>query len=259
MGIAKPFRRTARQLVDGSYQNSGNGEYVRHAKYARAPEQYVRSLLLIQKDLQELFDYVEPSDSNGACYSYRIHELLLRACIEVEANCKAILEENAYTPSCRRNCQGQCQCDWNMRDYKKINASHYLHLYEVGLPVWRGANQRRVPFAAWATGGTLPWYDAYNKTKHDRNTLFHQATLDQMLDAVCGLAALLASQFISESFDHGEVYIITEQSPDGLESAPGEYFRIKFPNNVPAAERYDLNWQSLKSVPDPFQNYNYPP
>lgn len=55
----------------------------------------MRAFLLVQKDLQELFDYVEPADKKLCCYSYRIHELLMRTCIEVKANCKAILSENA--------------------------------------------------------------------------------------------------------------------------------------------------------------------
>jgi hypothetical protein len=248
MGVSKPFRRTARQLLDGSYDN-GNGGYVLHPKYAQAPEQYVRAFLVIQKDLQELFDYVEPSDSNENCYSYRIHELLLRSCVEVEANCKAILEENDYS---RKG-------DWNMGDYKKINPSHHLHLYEVGIPIWCGTHQRRFPFAAWGTGGTLPWYDAYNRTKHDRHSLFHKATLGQMLDAICGLVALLASQFITEDFLPGPSYRVIAGSSDGLESAPGGYFRVKFPDNWPACDRYDINWQKLKSDADPFQNIVFPP
>ena len=77
MSISLPYRRTCRQLVDGSYANNGHGGYVTHPRYANDPEHYVRAFLLIQKDLIELFDYVEPADQNLVCYSYRIHELLL--------------------------------------------------------------------------------------------------------------------------------------------------------------------------------------
>jgi hypothetical protein len=54
--------------------------------------------------------YVEPADKNLECYSYRIHALLLRACIELEANCKAILKENGYSKG----------GNWKIDDYKKI-------------------------------------------------------------------------------------------------------------------------------------------
>jgi hypothetical protein len=81
----------------------------------RLSTMFARFLILL-KDLQELFDYVEPADKNLSCYSYRIHALSRRACVEVEANCKAILKENGYTKS----------GDWNMGDYKKIEKTHLL-------------------------------------------------------------------------------------------------------------------------------------
>ena len=84
MPVTKPYKRTCRQLIDGSYKNDGNGNYVRHPHFAEAPRQYLRAFGIIQKDLLELFDYVEPADLNEPCYSYRIHELHTRACIEVD-------------------------------------------------------------------------------------------------------------------------------------------------------------------------------
>lgn len=113
---------------------------------------------MIQKDLQLLFDYIEPSDRNLDCFSYRILELLIRTCIEVEANCKAILVENGYAKTGRLT----------MKDYKKIDVSHRLSSYEIGLPVWSGTKKIRHPFKNWSNGDTLNWYSAYNATKHDR-------------------------------------------------------------------------------------------
>ena len=92
MGITRPYRRICRQFTEGSYARSGRSRYIEHPKYAKSPEHYVRAFMLLLKDMQELFDYIEPADENLSCYSYRIHELLLRACVEVEANCKAILD-----------------------------------------------------------------------------------------------------------------------------------------------------------------------
>jgi hypothetical protein len=61
MTIAKPFRRTCRQFVDGNYQPHGNHGFICDRRFARAPEQYVRAFLIIQKDLRELFDFVAPT------------------------------------------------------------------------------------------------------------------------------------------------------------------------------------------------------
>ena len=55
---------------------------------------------------------------NAVAFSYRIHALLMRTCIEVEANFKAILEENTFTPPPNRSL--------NMTDYRKVDATHHL-------------------------------------------------------------------------------------------------------------------------------------
>lgn len=247
MSINRPYRRTCRQFVDGSYTEGGRWEYMVHPKYAQSPGHYVRGFLLLLKDLQELFDYVEPADCNLACYSYRIHALLLRACVEVEANCKAILKENGYTKS----------HDMNMDDYKKINATHRLSSYQVKVPYWSGTKDIRTPFAAWATSGTLPWYKAYNTTKHDRHAEFEEATFDHLIDACCGVLAILSAQFETNDFSPGNTLLALEGPNDGMESGIGGYFRVKFPDDWPQELRYEFDWQKLKNEPDPFQTIDY--
>jgi hypothetical protein len=75
--LKRPFRRTCRQFSDGSFANSGVGRYIEHPKYAQDPEKYIRAFLLIQKDVQTLFEYIDPDDQNNDTYSFRIHELLM--------------------------------------------------------------------------------------------------------------------------------------------------------------------------------------
>jgi hypothetical protein len=250
MTLARPYRRTCRQLADGSYTHSGNGRYVAHPAYATSPEHYVRAFQIIQKDLEELFDYVEPSDQNLACHSFRIHELLLRACIEVEANCKAILTENGLV----------LRDNPNMLDYRKVEASHKLSGYEVSAPTWHGDRAKRKPFANWANPPgeqTLPWYDAYNKTKHNRATRFHEATFEHMFDAVCGLVVLLSAQFLNEDFSNNHFVGMSYGDEDAMETAIGGYFRVSFPD-WPEAERYEFDWRELGNEDDPFVNFPYP-
>lgn len=93
MSIKKPFKRTVRPFTDARIREGGLWAYFYHPGYAKAPEHYVRAFLIILKDFQNLLDYIEPTDKNLATYSFRIHELLLRVNIEIEANCVAILSE----------------------------------------------------------------------------------------------------------------------------------------------------------------------
>lgn len=246
--MTRPYRRTCRQFTDGRYSEGGRWEYVLHPRYSASPEHYIRAFLLIQKDLHEVFDFIEPADANLTCYSYRTHEILLRACIEVEANCKAILKENGY----------QRGGDWDMRDYRKIQLSHRLASYRVRVPVWRGSKCVRQPFAAWSTGGGLPWYQGYNATKHDRHNAFEQATFEHAVDAVCGLVAILSAQFLTHDFGPGDSLLALEGPNDGTESAIGGHFRIAFPADWPMADRYEFDWQELKDAADPFQQFAFP-
>ena len=249
MSVSKPYHRTVRQLMDDSYANSGNGRYVLHPKYASDPQHYVRAYLLLQKDLLELFDYVEPSDQNLGCYSYRTHELLLRACVEIEANCKAILLENGYKKP---------PDDLKMSDYVKIEQSHRLSHFEVRVPAWSGSAALRVPFASWRSGGSLAWYQAYNATKHDRQAEFRRATFEQALDAVCGCLVMLSAQFLDQDFSGRPALLSTGSPGDGMEDAIGSYFRMGYPKAWPVADRYDFNWQTLERDPNPVQEYPYP-
>lgn len=247
MSVIRPYRRTYRQFLDGRYTEGGRARYVLHSEFANSPAQYVRAFLLLLKDLKDVFDYVEPADVNLSCYSYRIHALLVRACVEVEANCKAILKENGYTKT----------GDMNMGDYRKIDVTHRLSSYEVKVPYWNGSDYVRRPFKPWSIGGSLPCYQAYNTTKHDRHIEFEEATFEHLMDACCGVLVILSSQFGEEDFTPGDTLISVGGPNDGMETGIGGYFRVKFPNDWPLELRYDFDWQILKDESDPFQTIDY--
>lgn len=253
MTIQRPFRRTCRQFLDGSYSEGGRWQYLLHRKFAKDPQHYVRAFLLLQQDLTDLFAYVEPSPSNLGTYSHRIQQLLMRACVEVEANFTAILVENGY-----RKASGNL----TMSDYKLVNSSHRLSAFEVRIPGWHGAHEIRRPYDGWNTKSALPWYQAYNKSKHDRHGSFQLATFDALIDAMCGLVALPAAQFHQEDYSPAEKGLrigpgYSYDTDDGMSSAIGGYFRIRFPTNWPMDERYEFDWQALQDEDDPFVNFNH--
>lgn len=126
MALVKPLRRTCRQFSDGSYTEGGRWLYLLHQRFANDPQHYVRAFLLLQKDLLDMFDYIEPAESNLRTYSHRVQQLLMRACVEIEANLTAILVENGYVKKGGGNL--------TMRDYKLVNRSHRLSSYEVRVP-----------------------------------------------------------------------------------------------------------------------------
>ncbi|MCC8934383.1 hypothetical protein [Rhizobium sp. 'Codium 1'] len=248
MAIDRPFRRTVRQFADGDYTEEGRWRYIRHPKFCTEPEHYIRAFELIQKDLFEIFDYIEPDDENLKTYSFRIHELFIRSCIELEANFKAILKENEY----------QKAGTWNINDYRKIEASHFLSQYEVKLPLWRTGTKVLAPFHDWTSNGKPTWYQEYHAAKHDRHASFSNANFDNLLHSVAGLVVVLHAQFLDGPFETQGQLEISLGPSDGYEKAIGGYFKVKLPTNIPPAERYGFTWQLLEPLADPFVDFPYP-
>ncbi len=258
MGVTKPYHRNFRGIKSGPNSGYSGWAYIIDPTYASNAEHYVRAFILIQEDLRSIFEYLEPSDESRLAYSYRIHSLILRACIEIEANFKAILTENKFTLPSKRSL--------NMRDYRKVDATHHLSSYEVMLPIWNGANKRFKPFEPWksargdpsASGISLPWYQAYNASKHDRHNEFKKANFENLVMAVAGLLVLISSQFRNQDFSAGSTLLALSGSEyHPLEAATGSLFRIKYPDDWGDDELYDFNWEMLRTQKNRFQKFDY--
>jgi hypothetical protein len=245
MAFAKPFHRNYRSNSDCS-----NWEYVKDREYAIVPEHYTRAFLLIQNDMEKLFEYIEPADINLSTYSFRIHGLLMRTCIEIEANFKAIFKENIYSKNVN---------NLNMKDYFKINKTHHLDDYSVGIPIWNGAKSIFYPFKEWKNNDSkLSWHSAYNNSKHDREQNFEYANFENLLNAITGLFVLLSSQFYTESFSTGENSLALSgydyyEGTFGI----GNFFIVNFPKNWSEDEMYDFNWSELCKEKNKFEKINY--
>lgn len=249
MTLSRPFIRCYRPNA----QDTGNANlYMHNPLYVQYPGQILKGVEILYKDIDTLFDYIEPADQNEICFSFRAYELLLRICTEVEANLKAILRGNGYEKS--KLC---------MNDYWKVNLTHHLSSYKVHIPHWRGQKGIRIPFEIWSLDmrayKTIPWYDAYNTVKHNRLESFEEANLKNVIDAFCGLLVVLASQFYDAKFAQckigwslGEILL-----SDGLHEAISAPFRIEFPNDWKDNEYYDFKWDDIKDDPDVFRKISY--
>jgi hypothetical protein len=257
MSIDKPYHRIVRGLAE--HQNAGYSgrAYVVDPKYAERPEHYVRAFLLIQKDLLELFEYIEPADGNLATYSFRIHELLMRTCIEIEANFKAILQENEYNPKDKKG-QAISEKNWNIRNYQIVDKSHHLSSYKIYIPTWEGEKSTMAPFLSWKSSGPLTWYQAYNQSKHSRHAEFRKANLENLLNAVAALVVLLSSQFRNQDFTpRSDVLTTNPERPREGEPAIGEFFYVEYPSDWAEIELYSFDWSKLKTQDERFQKFDF--
>jgi hypothetical protein len=136
--------------------------------------------------LERLFQVVEPVPGNLDVYGHEIRSLLLLACMEVEAGLSAVLQANGY-PGHR----------WTTQDYVKLRNPMHLADYELRLTFYPRVPPIS-PFDTWSDSQptqSLPWYEAYNQTKHDRESHFPAATLMHAIEAVCGAVAVFYAQF----------------------------------------------------------------
>lgn len=247
MSVQQPYYRCVRPWKDLDYSAGGRWMYVTHRDYAPDAAHYIRAFELLQQDFLRLFEYIEPADANESTFSFRCAEVLLRACGEVESNCKAILNANGYVPT----------GDLKMPDYRKLEPTHHLSSYSVRLPVWRGVNSVRQPFASWANGASPGWYKDHHCVKHNRHAEFEKASFVNVIDAVSGVVALLASQFYTYDFRPQGLGTHIGQPDGGYDLAIGDYFHVKFPANWNVGDCYDFDWQSLQTNPQPFQKLTF--
>jgi hypothetical protein len=214
---------------------------------------------MLQNEIRDLFEFIEPADINCDTYSYKIHQLLLRVCIEIENNFKAIMRENIYTPTSKKSGKPRLEDKWTINDYLKINNSHHLSSYSVVFPTWTGEQHKtRRPFKAWGDGDSLSWYNAYNKSKHDRSNNFMLANFNNLLDAYAGLFVVITSQFGTYSFQPGPTILsFGGDSFYNGEFGIGDYLILGSRGDWTDNESYEFDWTILKNEKVRFEKFDY--
>lgn len=253
--VPKPIRLLALPIVKENGHIGGNSAYVLHPAYSGDPRHYVAALKLIRDDLFAIFEYVEPADSNNNVYSHRIHQLLLRVCVEVEAHFRNILRANDYQS--KNNV-------WRMCDYQRVEHTHRLSAYSVRYPGWRGQQVSLWrPFAPWAgvTAGKLPWWESYNASKHDRNENFEKANLGCLMNAIAGLIVLYHAQYSDENYSSAAITpaygLPRYDTADGMQGSILYPFRIAKPESSQYPFLYGFRWDELRDLEQPFEVFDY--
>jgi hypothetical protein len=154
---------------------------------------FVNSLEQIEglfESLAAIFRVVHPAkDNNLNAYGGAIRDIIILACTEVEAQWKGVLEAHCVVPAKGKH--------FTTNDYVKLLPVMKLDQYEVKLTRYPRIIPTG-PFIGWKASnptGSLPWYDAYNKVKHDREVEFNKATLEHAIEAVAACVVMLAAQF----------------------------------------------------------------
>ena len=136
--------------------------------------------------LERICETVHPEKPNLKAYGYDIRNLLILACTEVESHWRAVLKANGVSGDYLTT-----------RDYVALANAMRLNEYAISFPDYPWIDPV-APFKNWNAGkstATLPWYDAYNAVKHDRENRFKKATLRFAFDAVSACVIMIVAQF----------------------------------------------------------------
>lgn len=153
---------------------------------ASAMTQSFVALKLLLTKMQDVFESVEPAQGNLKTYGHKIRELLLLAAMEVEASWTAVLRVNGYAEQRPTT-----------RDYVKLRAPMLLDSFGLTLRSYPEFPSF-APFRGWtveAPTRALDWYDAYNRTKHNREEFLGDATLERAVHAVGAATVMFYAQF----------------------------------------------------------------
>jgi len=194
-----------------------------------------QSLLLLIQRLDELLHFVEPSPHSLQTYSHKARELLILACTEAETYWKAYLRLAGVVAA---------KGDFGTKDYVRLHAPLHLADYIILLPRYSDIEPIR-PFYRWSSAQptkSLPWYDAYNKTKHDRTTHFSEANVGNCLQAVAAVIALFCVRFGPFRLFHGggtlSAFFNQQFSIELKDCDPTSFYVPRV--TIPANQRTDL-------------------
>ena len=143
-------------------------------------------LTTLKRSLERICLTIHPSDETLAVYGHDIRNLLILAATEVEAHWRGVLLTNS-SPLKR----------FTTADYVLLADIMRLREYSVSFPSFPWLEPIK-PFGSWDSNcatKSLPWYDAYNATKHDRENAFNSAQLRHAFAAVAACSVMLAAQF----------------------------------------------------------------
>jgi hypothetical protein len=131
---------------------------------------------------------VHPEHANLTCFGLEIREALIIASTEVETLLRETLNKNQIRPIRRHYTMEN--------DYFKLAEPLRLKEYSVSFKQYPWLTEF-TPFSRWngqITYQTLPWYQAYNAVKHDRQHSLASASLENLFLAIAGICVTLAAQ-----------------------------------------------------------------
>lgn len=187
-----------------------------------------RELKILIERLHDILMYIEPDEGCLKAYGHKIRELLILACTECES---------LWTNYIRL--AGDMNQRLTTSDYVKLKHKLFLSEYVVNFTnhPFKLSIQ---PFKDWDVQHptvSLPWYDGYNKTKHNKTDYFSEASLENCINAIAANIIMFCIRY--------SPYALIEEH-DLCSNLVNEYFSVELVNPdissfyIPAIKSYPL-------------------
>lgn len=138
--------------------------------------QYLRTL---DSDLENVTRYVDINPENFRTFSIEFVRLILAAGSEIDVVAKLLCGKIDPSKSCK-----------NINDYREIIIGKYpkFHTMIIDVPQYE---MQLLPWEPWGNNTNPDWWTAYNDVKHQRDTHFKDANLQNTINAVAGLYIMI--------------------------------------------------------------------
>ena len=137
--------------------------------------QYWEYYCALESDFKQISRFIDFSDENLKTYSIELTRILLSACSELDVIFKDIcfLIDPLLKPQ-------------KINDYRMIIRENLPEIINEKVSV--GFHFFNVqPLEIWKDDETPKWWKMHNKVKHERNTYFKEANLENARNAICAL------------------------------------------------------------------------
>lgn len=178
--------------------------------------------LALERDMEQVARYIEFREPNFTAFSIELARLLFGAASEVDVIAKLLCEELA--PDAPRG---------NIEQYRTALLPHLTDLPSTDVFIPRYGLSFK-PWLNWGGGHSPDWWRSYNKVKHERDSYFEQATLQNALNA---LGALLVLTF--------HYYYLKRPAEDSPERRAKETTRDLLPESTLFRLREDYYYSIL--------------
>jgi hypothetical protein len=145
--------------------------------------------LTVLEDLGRASRFVEFTSANFRTYSVEFVRIILAAGSEIDVVAKLLCEriESKKTPQ-------------NINDYREIILARHPSISTIEITAPKHGLVF-TPWREWQSGDNPAWWITYNRVKHQRNTYYTDATLENALlssSALCILLGYLYAEFFAE-------------------------------------------------------------